>query len=57
MLITLHVLVEKCLPLRKPVWSGCIMKGVIFTNLLGRALQIILDLRLVRILGGSWMGV
>jgi len=41
MLISLRVLVEECPPFIKPVWSGCIMKGVIFSNLLARVLQII----------------
>ena len=41
MSISPRVLVEECLPFIKPVWSGCMMKGVVFSNLLARALQII----------------
>ena len=56
-LISLRVLVDDCLPFIKPVWSGCIISGVIFSILLARALQIILRSRLLEILGGSWMEV
>ena len=36
-LISLHVLVDECLSFIKPVWSGCIIRGVIFSSLLARA--------------------
>ena len=38
-LISLRVLVDECLPFIKPVWSGCIIKGVIImgANAVGKA--------------------